>query len=55
MMEADACWVAIVTAANFGPSDIGKICDSHIVPGFTEESFIEKGLDLDTHLGFFKR
>jgi len=55
MMGADVCWVAIVTAANFGPSDIGKICGSHIVPGLKEESLIEKGLDLDTRLGFFKR
>ena len=55
MMEADACWLAILTTADFLPCDIGRVCDSHIVPGFKEETLIEQGLDLDTRLGFFQR
>lgn len=48
MEQARSCWVGVLTSADFGPTDLAMLLDSHVVPGFKEEKLIEHGLDMDS-------
>lgn len=58
--KAKGCWICVLSSTDHGPTSLGSLVDSHIVPGFSDETLIELGLDLDTclaneHMRVFRR